>query len=163
MDADGALDEGVWDRLTDMIGAAHEMHRESYWALARSMADEVALPGHQRAGLYLWYLLRNALGGKVGERVPTDAELVRISCDYFARFSGLVDADRPVLEDLFRKVFERAPVKKEIGPGGLLALAPAALGVLYEEPGAELSRMKPRLNSWWQRYAQKFHSQGLLR
>lgn len=163
MNADNALDEGVWDRLTEIITAAHEMRRDSFFALTRSLVDEVVLSGQQRAGLYLWYLLRNALGRKAGGRGPTDAELAFIADDYFARFSVLVGTDVAVLEDLFRKVFERAPVKKEISPGELLVLAPAALGILYEDPGAELSRMKPRLNSWWQRYAEKFHSQGLLR
>ena len=111
----------------------------------------------------MWYLLRNALGGKVGGRTPTDAELTRISHDCFARFSALADADRPILEDTFRKVFERAPLKKEIRPGDLLALARAALGILYGDPDAELSRMRPHLNRWWQTHAEKLHSQGLLR
>ena len=163
MNVDSVLDEEIWDRLAGIIRAAHEMDREVFLARARSFAEDVGLPGHQQAGLYLWYLLRNALGGKVGGRVPTDAELTQISRDYFARFSALADADRPTLEDTFRKVFERAPVKKEISPGGLLVLAPAALGVLYEDPDAELTRMKPHLNSWWQKHAEKFHSQGLLR
>ncbi len=163
MNADSMLDEEVWERLTAMIMAAHGTDRESFLALVWSFSQEVELPGHQRAGLYLWYLLRNALGGKVGGRVPTDDELARISRDYVARFSALVNADRPILEDTFRKVFERAPLKKEIGPGDLLMLAPAALGVLYSDPGAELSRMKPHLNNWWLKNAEKFHSEGLLR
>lgn len=163
MNADSVLDEEVWDRLIGIVTAAHEMDKASFVARARSFAEEVPLPGHQRAGLYLWYLLRNALGGKVGGRVPTDAELTRISRDYVARFSTVVDADRPILEDTFRHVFERAPLKKEITPGELLVLGPAALGVLYEDPDAELSRMKPHLNNWWRKHAEKFHSQGLLR
>lgn len=99
----------------------------------------------------------------MGERAPTDAELTRISHDYIGRFGALTDAGRPILEDTFRKVFERAPLQKEIGPGDLLALASAALGILYEDPDAELSRMKPHLNSWWPKHAEKFHGQGLLR
>lgn len=160
---DSVLDEEVWDRLAGMIRAAHEMDRELFAVRARSLGEEVELPGQQRAGLYLWYLLRNALGGKVGGRVPTDAELARISRDYFARFSAVVDADRLALEDTFRKVFERAPLKEEIGPGALLVLGLAAVGVLYEDPDAELSKMKPHLDSWWRKHAEKFHSQGLLR
>lgn len=163
MNADSILDEEVWDRLSAIIMAAHGPAMEAFMALARSFAKEVRLPGQQRAGLYLWFILRNALAGKVNERVPTDAELARISRDYFAEFSALVDADRPILEDLFRKVFERAPLKKEIGPGDLLVLAPAAIGVLYKDPGSALSRIKPHLSSWWQESAEKFHSQALLR
>jgi hypothetical protein len=163
MNADSVVDEEVWDRLTEMIRAAHELNREAFAVLTRSFADEMKLPRQQRAGLYLWYLLRNARGGMVGGRVPTDAELARISRDYFARFSAVVDADRPTIEDVFRKVFERAALKKEIGPGALLVLAPAALGVIYPDPDAELSRMKPHLNRWWQKHSEKYHSQGLLR
>lgn len=145
---DCGFDEEIWDRLARIVRAAHEMDRDVFLARAQSFADEVGLPGQQRAGLYLWYLLRNALGGKVGGRVPTDAELARISHDYFARFSALADADRRTLEDTFRKVFERAPVKKEISPGGLLVLAPAALGVLYEDLDAELASMSQALRAW---------------
>jgi hypothetical protein len=163
MMADSVVDEEVWRRLVEIIRAAHELDRKEFVARARSFAEEVELPGHQRAGLYLWYLLRNALGAKVGGRVPTDAELTRISHDYIARLSTLVDAGRPIMEDTFRKVFERAPLKKEILPGELLLLASAALGVLYENPDDELSRMKPHLNNWWQEHSEKFHSQGLLR
>jgi hypothetical protein len=157
------LDEEVWDRLTAIIVAARGLDREEFLALARPFAEQVNLHGHQRAGLYLWFVLRNALAGKVGGREPTDAELADISRDYAERFSAVVDADRPILEDTFRKVFERAPLKKEVGPGDLLVLAPAAIGVLYNDPGSALSRIKPSLSSWWQKYAEKFHSQGLLR
>ena len=163
MNADSMLDEEVWDRLTSIIMAAHGLDREEFLALVRSFAEQLKLPSHQRAGLYLWFVLRNALAGKVGGREPTDAELADISRDYAERFSVVVDADRPTLEDTFRKVFERAPLKKEVGPGDLLVLAAAAIGVLYNDPGSALSRIKPGLSSWWQEYAEKFHSQGLLR
>lgn len=163
MGTDSVLDEDVWERLTAIIMAAHELDRDRFLALARSFSNEVKLPAQQRAGLYLWFVLRNALAGKVGGRVPTDAELAHISHDYAERFSSLVAADRAILEDTFRKVFERAPLKKEIGPGGLLVLAPVAIGVLYNDPASALSRIKPGLSSWWQEYAEQFHRQGLLR
>jgi hypothetical protein len=163
MNADSVLDEEVWDRLTAIIMAAHELDREKFLALLRSFGEQVKHPGHQRAGLYLWFVLRNALAGKVGGREPTDAELADISRDYAERFSIVVDADRPILEDNFRKVLELAPLKKEIGPGDLVVLALAAIGVLWNDPGLALSRIKPGLSSWWQEYAEKFHSQGLLR
>lgn len=163
MNADSVLDEDVWGRLVEIIAAAHESDKDTFLARAWSFSNEVKLPGKQRAGLYVWYLLRNALGGKVGGRVPTDAELAHLSRDYFAGFNALVDADRPILEDTFRKVFERAPLEKEIDPGELLVLAPAAIGVLYDDPDEELSRMKPHLTKWWQKHSAKYHSQGLLR
>jgi hypothetical protein len=163
MNAASALEEEIWDRLVELIRAAHEMDMEVFLARQWSFAKEVKLPGQHRAGPFLWFLLRNALGGKVGGRVPTDAELELISHDYFARFSVLVNADRTVLEDTFRKVFERAPLKKEITPADLLVLAPAALGVLYDDSDAELSRMKPHLDRWWQKYSEKLRSQGLLK
>ncbi|HEX6452160.1 MAG TPA: hypothetical protein VF060_22205 [Trebonia sp.] len=161
--AGARIDEDVWERLAGIIRAAHEMDREVFAALTRSFGTEVELRGHQRGGLYVWYLLRNALGGKVGERVPTDAELVRISHDYVGGFSAVTGAGRNVLEDLFWKVFERAPLTKEVGPGDLFVLGSASLGVLYESPDAELRRMKPHLTNWWQKHAGKFHSQGLVR
>jgi hypothetical protein len=163
MNTDGVIDEEIWDRLTEIIKAAHELNREAFVAHARSFADEMKLPKQQRAGLYLWYLLRNALGGTVGGRVPTDIELAQISRDYLERFNAVVDADRATMEDVFRKVFERAPLEKEVGPGALLVLAPAALGVIYPDPDVELNRMKPHLNNWWLKHAEKYHSQGLLR
>ena len=163
MNVASALEEEIWDRLVELIRAAHEMDLEVFQALQWTFAKEVKLPGQHRAGPFLWYLLRNALGGKVGGRAPTDAELELISRDYSARFGVLVKADRTVLEDTFRTVFERAPLKKEITPAELMVLAPAALGVLYEDPDAELSRMKPHLDRWWQKYSEKLRSQGLLK
>jgi hypothetical protein len=161
--AGARIDEDVWERLARIIRAAHERDREVFAALGRSFAAEMELRGHQRTELYLWYLLRYALGGKVGGRMPTDAELARISHDYAARFSAVVDADRPLLEDTFRKVFDRPPLTKQIGPGEVFVLGSAALGALYEDPDAELSRMKPHLASWWQKHAERFHREGLLR
>jgi hypothetical protein len=162
MNAASVLDEEIWDRLVGLIKAAHEMDTEVFRAGQRTFAKEVKLPGQHRAGPFVWYLLRNALGAKVGGRVPTDAELELISRDHFARFGALVNADRTVLEDTFRTVFERAPLKKEITPAELMVLAPPVLGVLYEDPDAELSRMKPHLDRWWQKYSEKLRSQGLL-
>jgi len=75
------------------------------WLLCGPSSTRWSFPGTKRAGLYLWYLLWNALGGKVGGRVPADAELAHISRDHFARFGALVDADRPILEDLFRSAW----------------------------------------------------------
>ncbi|MGH3168391.1 MAG: hypothetical protein ACRDN0_21225 [Trebonia sp.] len=163
MTADSVLDEETWDRLAEIIKAAHQSDREAFLARVQSFAQEMKHPAHQRAGLYVWYLLRNAAGGKVGGRAPTDAELTRISREYFPKFSALVTADRITMEDTFRKVFERPPRKKEIRPGDLLMLGPAAIGVLYEDPDAELSKMKPHLNRWWQKHAEEFHGQGLLK
>jgi hypothetical protein len=160
MNAASALDEEIWNRLVEPIRAAHEMDVEVFRARQWSFAKEVKLPGQHRAGPFLWYRLRNALGGKVGGRVPTDAELELISCDYSVRFGALVNADRTVLEDTFRSVFERAPLKKGISPAELMALAPPALGVLYDDPDAELSRMKPHLDRWWQKYSEELRSQG---
>jgi hypothetical protein len=53
-------------------------------------------------------------------------------------------------------------VKKEITAAELLVLAPAALGVLYEDPDAELSRMKPHLDRWWQKFSVRLRSEGYL-
>jgi hypothetical protein len=80
MNAASALDEEIWDRLVEIIGAAHEMDREVFLARQWSFVKEVKLPGQHRAGAFLWFLLRNALGGKIGGRVPTDAELERSGC-----------------------------------------------------------------------------------
>jgi hypothetical protein len=163
MNADSVLDEEVWGRLTEIIQDADQLNREAFAAHGRSFGDEMKLPAQQRAGLYVWFMLRNALGGTVGGRVPTDAELAQISRDYFARISVLVDADQTTMEDVFRKVFERPPLKQEIGPAALLVLALAALGVIYPDPAVELSRIKPHLNRWWQKHSEKYHRQGLLR
>jgi hypothetical protein len=65
MNAGSGLDEEIWERLVEIIRAAHEMDMEVFQAL----------------------------------------EL--ISHDYCARFGVLVKADRTVLEDTFRAVFER--------------------------------------------------------
>jgi hypothetical protein len=158
-----ALDEEIWDRLVELIKAAHAMDAEVFRARQRSFGDEVKLPGQHRAGPFLWYLLRNALGGKVGGRVPTEAELEFISHEYCVRFGALVNADRTVLEDTFRSVFELTPLKKEISPAELMVLAPPALGVLYDDADAELSRMKPHLDRWWQKYSEKLRAQGVLK
>jgi len=90
MNEASALDEEIWDRLVELIKAAHAMDADTFRARQRSFAREVKLPGQHRA-----------LGGKVGGRVPTDAELELISHDYFLSFGALVNADRTVLEDTY--------------------------------------------------------------
>jgi hypothetical protein len=162
MNATSTLDDEIWDRLVGLIKAAHEMDTEVFQARQQSFAREVKLPGQHRAGPFLWYLLRNALGGKAGGREPTDAELELISHEYAAPFGILVKADRTVLEDTFRSVFERPPVKKEITPAELMVLAPPALGVLYDDPDAELRRMKPHLDRWWQKFSVRLRDEGYL-
>ena len=95
--------------------------------------------------------------------MPSDVDLSRISRENFARFRILADVDQSILEDLFRKAFERPPLRKKISPGELLVLAPAALGVLYGDPDSELKAVKPRIVEWWKKYAEDFYREGLIR
>jgi hypothetical protein len=156
------IDENVWARLGKIVKAAHDLNREEFAILSRAFSREVNIPGQQKAGLYLWYLLRHALA-KVAGGLPSASDLSRISGDYVANFSAVVEADRSILEDTFRKVFELSPLVKEIGPGDLLVLGSAALGVLSEDSDEELARMKPGLNRWWASNSESFHNQGLRR
>jgi hypothetical protein len=157
------IDEVVWQHLGRVIAAAHGLNRDNFARLSRDFASQVRLPGQQKAGLYLWYLLRHALAHLVGGAVPREDDLGRAADNYGARFSAVVDADRNLLEDTFRKVFELPPRTKEIGPGELLVLGTAALGVLYVDPSADLEKMKPKLAQWWSNNSEQFHSQGLRR
>ena len=163
MDAVEPIDEEVWSELVAVIGAAHALDREGFGAVMSSAGARLPLREQQKMGLYLWYLLRQVLGRMAGGRVPTDAELELISQRYGAKFRRLVKGDSILLGDTFRKVFERKPVLRDIGAGGLLVLGSAALGVLCDNPDEELAALKPKLDSWWREHSESLYRKGMLR
>lgn len=89
-----AFDEVIWDRICGLIDSAHDVDQKKYWALMQSLDAEFDLRRMQYAVLYLWILLRVALSGKVGGKVPTGDDFSRISSGCFANFPILTAADR---------------------------------------------------------------------
>jgi hypothetical protein len=159
---DWVIDQGVWDGLEEGILAAQRLDGQEYGRLMAAFSENVSLAGQQQAGLYVWYLLRNVVGGIAGG-MPSESFLHDISINHTGGFEKVAKADSSLLEDALRKVFELPPKVKDVGPGGLLFLAPAACGVLLADSGYELSVLKEKLNKWWMRSSNNFYNKGLRR
>jgi hypothetical protein len=154
-----ALDEVVWDHVVRMVRAAHGLSHADYMARATELGRE-SLPRQKQASLYVWYLLRNAVGEIIEWRVPSDEDLQRISHAYFGGFRALVGRDESTFEDLLLRVWERPRRAGKMSFGDLAVLGAAAIGILYQDPDKSLAWVRPRLNTWWLKSSDKYLKNG---
>jgi hypothetical protein len=162
MGSEEAIDGAVWRALCSLVNAASNLDGQALAGRSQEFSNKIKLAGQQQAGLYIWFLLRQVAACIVG-RVPNADDLKIISAENYRAFSTVVTASRSAFEDTLRKVFELQPLEKEIGPGDLLVLGSAALGVLLRALGSDLDTLKPKLGEWWLRHSAKFYNQGLKR
>jgi hypothetical protein len=153
-----ALDETTWQILCAAAIAAHRGDVHASHMATRRFDIDVPVDG--RAGTYIWWLLRYRLAQLLGRR-PSRGDLTQIAGYTEARF-GIVIQDASLLEDLLLTVWRLAPPGRQVTGGRFLIAGVAALGVLLNDPAADLEAVRPDLAAWWQKNLDKFRAQGSL-
>jgi hypothetical protein len=152
------LDVANWDLLHESVTAAHRGDPEAHVAALRRLEREV--PVDAKAGIYLWYLLRYRIAALLGRR-PTPHDLRELGGRIYPEFSKIIRCDQGQLEDMLLTAFEFASEDRKVKGGRAIVMGSAALGVLLEDPEAELAAMRPHLAEWWRRNADEFRDLGL--
>ena len=155
--ADDGLDGPNWDLLLESVAAAHRGDAEAHVAPLRRLGHEV--PADAKAGAYLWYLLRYQVAVLLG-RKPSAEDLHELAVRFYPGFARLIRGDESRLEDTFLTVFGLAPEDRKVRGGVGVVMGSAALGVLLNDPEAELAEMRPHLAKWWRANAEEFRDLG---
>jgi len=153
------LDERKWQILSDGVRAAHDRQPDYAQVATRRLAAIVPFDG--QVGTYIWWLLRYKAADVAGGR-PTASELHAIAERFGPRFRALVRDEAGLLEDTLLAVFRLASKEQEVVAGRFLVAGIAALGVLMDDPAAELQAVRPHLAQWWARNLEKFQAEGIL-
>lgn len=137
------LDGRNWKIVVESATAAHRGDPDDHGAPLMRVAVKDATPG-----LYLQYLLRYRVAAILGRR-PTADDLHDLTDRFYPDFAKIIRGDRTQLEDTLLTVFDLVPEEDAVdGPMGVI-LGSAALGVLLEDPDADLAAMRPPLAKWW--------------
>ena len=143
--ADG-LDEDAWQCLTAAILAAN---REDGNGMAMYIRRFEALGDDKfdAASRYLWYLLRFRVVYLLRRR-PTAEDLHVLASRTYPRYRQVVRESVIKLEDTLRAYFRLPLVGSQLTAGRWFVSATAALGVLLDDPIAELAVIRPDLAEW---------------
>ena len=155
--AGDGLDGLSWDALCQSMAAAHSGNAEAH--LAPLLRYERAAPEDTSAGIYLWFLLRYRVAELLGRR-PGREDLQAVAERYYPQFAKLIRGDKSQFEDTLLTVFSLAPEDRKVKGGDAVVMGSAALGVLLDDPEAELAAMRPHLAEWWQANAHEFRELG---
>jgi hypothetical protein len=156
-----ALDEAVWGHVVGMIQAAHDLSHLGYMDRVKEFARQ-DIPRQRVAWLYVWFILRHAVGEVIQGRIPSDEDLARISRDYMDPFHALVGGGQPTFEDLLRTAWLRDPRIKKLSSGEQVVFGCAAIGILLKNPKHTLGLVKPQLNEWWLENSDHYRRRGLM-
>jgi tetratricopeptide (TPR) repeat protein len=156
-----ALDEMVWSHIARLVQAAHVLSHSGYMDRVKEFARQ-DIPRQRVAWLYVWFILRHAVGEIIQGRIPSDEDLARISRDYMDPFRTLVGGGQPTFEDLLRTAWLRDPRIKKLSFGEQVVFGCAAIGILLQDPEHTLDLVKPRLNEWWLENSDHYRRRGLI-
>jgi hypothetical protein len=152
------LDDRVWQILREAVVAAGSGNvRAAHRATSRFDTD---IPVDGRAGTYIWWLLRYRVAQLLGRR-PTADDLRDIAARKQDTFGALI-TDASTLEDVLLTVWHLAQSEREVQAGRFLVAGVTALGVLLDDPAADLEAALPDLAAWWLKNLARFRAQGIL-
>lgn len=157
--ADG-LDEGVWKMMCAILVAANQGDSAAFIDASERLTQSLALEGQRLAGAYLLYLLQYRVIEILGHR-PTREDLHRLADRATPKYARLLQVEASLLEDTLRTTFKFASPETELKGGRFAVSSSAALGVLLDNPLADLQGMRPHLAEWWRRNAEKFRDIGV--
>lgn len=155
--AGDGLDTLNWELLRQSVTAAHQGDADAHVAALHRLEEEA--PIDAKVGAYLWFLLRYRVADLLGRR-PEERDLRELAMRFYPKFSKLIRGDQRQLEDTLLTVFEFAPEDRKVKGGRAVVMGSAALGVLLDNPEADLIAMRPHLAKWWQRNVDEFRDLG---
>jgi hypothetical protein len=94
-------------------------------------------------------------------RQPGYGDLTQIAGHLEERF-GAVIRDADLLKNVLLTVWNLAYPAQEVTGGQFVVAGLTALGVLLQDPAADLDAVRPDLAAWWRANQEKFRAQGLL-
>jgi hypothetical protein len=158
---DGVNDD-AWRRLREVVSAANRGDADAHALAILKWPSDVPLVTQQRIGAYLLYLLWRQVKVTLG-RMPTPEDLHELTDRVYPKFREILSrADKILLEETFRRVFEFRPLlEAPLRPGDFGVFSSVALGVLLTNPAAELEAMRPGLAAWLRRNQARFRAEGL--
>ena len=154
------LDEGVWQMICDILVAAYHGDASAFIHATERLTQVLPLEGQRLAGAYLIYLLQYRVIDILG-RSPTREDLQELAGRVSSKYARLLQVEASLLEDTLRTTFKLASPETEVKGGRFAVSSSATLGVLLDDPQADLEVMRPHLAEWWRRNAEKFQNRGV--
>jgi len=156
------LDDEVWRRLDTALSAVCRRDKEGFVSEVNTWPTELLLAGQQRSSMYLWFLLNYRIQ-EVLQRKPSPSDLNGLGLATLSKVRDiLTNVNESKLEEVYRVVFEIAPLKSGLDNGEFSAVGLVALRVLLTEPTEQLAAMRREMTDWWGRNYRRFQKLGLV-
>jgi hypothetical protein len=136
--------------LVNAVQEANQGDPDRLGKLLREIERRTSLPDRWRISLYvsasLFYKLVDYFAG-----VPTAEDLDELAAQRYPAFRRLVTRERALFEDTLRAGLELPPrpMRTTVGGTSRIVYMSVALGVLMENPTAELRLMRSRVARWY--------------
>lgn len=158
--SDDGLDQDVWQMIYDILVAAHHGDADAFIRATERLTQTLPLEGQRLAGAYLLYLLQYRVIDILGRR-PTREDLQELAGRASPKYARLLRVEANLLEDTLLTTFKLASPETEVKDGRFAVSSSATLGILLDNPQADLKTMRPHLAEWWCRTAEKFWNLGV--
>lgn len=136
-----------WDAMVTLAAAANG-GRARYLIFTKSLGSKVNIA---RLGVYLMLMLRRALLDRYGADL-TVPNLSELSSRLYPRWHEiLVEHDKTMLLETLSTSVGLADESRETVDPSAVASMIVVLGVMFEDPRQELSRLRPELAESWKR------------
>jgi hypothetical protein len=146
--ATDGLDELRWRLLCKMVIAASTSDPTAAHRACSQLAQQrPSEPRDGHAAMYLWYLIRHRILEMLGQ-APTEDDLHDLAVRFNPRFARIGRQDANLLERTLRTYYELSTLDDEVAGGLLVVAGTAALGVMLDNPRAQLKAMRPHLANW---------------
>ena len=145
------IDPAVWDTVSDLILAAHQLNRTTFRQAANRIAEK-PVHGPDKYGVYLYYIGYSVVlkfFGRRPELTDVDVLVDRV----WPKYSQMVGIGKDVLVATIKDIVNQTTSAN--GPRGVtqnLSVS-AMLGALMINPVHELVAIRPQLAQWYQRQA----------
>ncbi|HVY08819.1 MAG TPA: hypothetical protein VHB18_01555 [Mycobacteriales bacterium] len=136
-----------WQLLTDSIVGAHARSHDRHLEPLRRLGTAVPADGQGIGIVYLLLIL--VLKERVAEQV-NPAALRQVAAETYEAWAPLIGRPRSALEAVFLSPFELNPDDEAVVGTELMVHGTAALGILLQDPTADVARFRPFVDEWWQ-------------
>lgn len=143
------LDEEIWQRLAAALTAANRGERYTFGRLIKLIDSGLSAQRRDESSNYLAFLLKYRVAEILGRR-PTSEDLHELAVQTRPKYARVIRAAAPavLLEDTLRAVFKMPPTGPPESGAVLFISGVAAVGVLFDDPSADLAVIRPHLAEW---------------